>query len=383
MKRMNLTAVLLAAALMTGCGTAKPVVEDVPLPQTESAEIQTTAERITDSAAETTAPIVTEHETTAPTVTEKANTAAEEETEETEFYMEFIGGGAGSFDVTDQIGNPSLNGRTLTYTGEPVEAVVCLNQVGVEDVIEELNVTFFLLNEGIPQPFSLDGGEPSLFVTVPYPKEEQDRDHFYNVQFQPSNVPYGDTSCLALFAVVDEACHFQVNTMFAQSCLGTPFYLTADSEEHAVSWQAEMPVWGEKTKFDWNPSRDSATLGVAITKPLTSLDQLRMNTAFHTTEPLTACFTSDYATEMEFFAFVDGRPAPLFNGSWYCSLQTEKNTLYELPVDMDVIPKGDHCIYVVPLNMNGSAPYTSAYCKQKTELRNVIESGYVYDVVIE
>lgn len=311
-------------------------------------------------------------------------------TEETEaspvLFPELVGGGAQvGYDVIDNE-YTSLAMKSMIYTGEDVSANIYLTYEVSDDKIEDVTAIFFLLNEGVPQPFYFeDAEEASIYASKTYSKEELLEDHFFQVHFQPSYVPYGEETCMSLCVLIDNNYYFtERNIDLDCYCAGIPFYLTADSEAHAVAWEEKIPEWGGLADCEWNWETDSSTYGTAVMEKLTDVGQLKINTAFTTKEALYAYFSTakdtQKDTEYEFLAFADGKPADLFNGSWYCSLKVDPERLYELPLDTESLSVGEHRIYILDLQpWKGHATEESDTVK----LSGLVGNAQVYCVRIE
>lgn len=284
---------------------------------------------------------------------------ATQETEETEatsmLFPEHVGSGASmSYDVIDDE-QVSLAARSFVYTGEELSANICLTYGVSDEKIEDVTAIFFLLNDGVPQPFYFeDAEEASVYASRTYSKDELLEDHFFQVRFQPSYVPYGKETCMALCVLIDNNYYFTEKNIDTDAyCAGIPFYLTADSETHAIAWEEKVSEWGEEADIDWDFETDSGTYGVAVAEELTDVEQLKLNTAFSTDQDLFAYISTGKDTvkdtQYEFLSFVDGKPTALFQDSWYCRMKVDPVRLYELPLNTESLSTGEHRIYILKL----------------------------------
>ncbi len=313
-------------------------------------------------------------------------TEAESESSEIKLPVHVGGGTVMKTDILDEEKN-SIARKTLTYAGEDISMDFYLNFQVADEKIETLTATFFLLNDGIPQPFYFEDAEQeAMYASLTCEKNELARDCSYRIRFKPAYVPYGEKTCMSLMVVVDNNYHFTYPaTISGVCCSGMPFYVTAESELFAAEWDEAIPVLGSQAEIEWKYGEDSATRGkVAITEKITDASQLPEDTAFSSGEPLYAVFSTapdaDENEEIQLFAFIDGKPAALFDGSWYCDTYIDPCQLYEIPLDMSQIPSGEHLIYFMWLSEKQS--YKMKYEETEKAQNTLSDFAVAYDVII-
>lgn len=339
--------------------------------------------------------ISTEESAMQSIITEE-NFLAELETEETENDTEQseinlpVYVGSGTTMITDALDNEksSIARKTVIYTGEDISIEFYLKFQAADEKIETVTATFFLLNDGIPQPFYFENAtQETMYSSITCDKNELAKDCFYKVRFQPAYVPYGKKTCMSLVVVVDNNYHFTYPTTISTACCsGIPFYVTAESVFCAVERDEEIPVFGAPVEFEWKHGEDSSVNGaVAVTEKIIDSSQLPEDTAFTSGGPLYATFAGGPDTleneEIQLFAFVDGKPAALFEGSWYCSAYINPNQLYEIPLDMSQVPSGEHLIYFLRL-MPECQYYMMKYDKTEDAHNTISDAATVYDVIV-
>lgn len=313
--------------------------------------------------------------------------SAEAENENVNIYPEHIGGNSSSsFNMYELNGTPQ-RGLDEVYTGETFSFDFVYDKNCSDETVETITIIVVLLNDGVPQPFYWNGAEEeSMYVSFVQTREEAMISTQYNIRFDPAYVPYGDTTCMSLLIIDQMNISFTYERTYAlASASGWVFNITADTPEHAIDRQETVQEYGYP--IDYVKGKDASDLnGVAITTKLISDVQFNLNTAFTTDEPLYGTFEvwskEEEGKSMEFLAFMDGAPAALFDGTWYCSLDVEPGGLYELPLDMEQIPAGEHLIWIVDLNMadvtNRPTPI------EGTDYEVGVGGGaYMYDITVE
>lgn len=305
-------------------------------------------------------------------------------TQEEPYFPFLVFGGAGSLtfytEEKEQIFEYGAN-LNLTYTGEPITltAKYEYEREHMDDPQQITSATtmVFLLNDGIPQPFYWgDAEEETLYVTfqttfaeavdsrcyqVPGAEEDYDgvvltmkeveEKQYYSLRFTPADVSYGETNSMTLIFLNLQNDNFSnPHTQCYNGGMAQQFVITADSKTNEIVRDITVPVCGQVSEF----ARDSytgSTLGVAITEKVVSKEQLKINTVLTTDQQLYATYTPNNWREEEeeliLFAFMDGKPLYAFDGSWYCTMYTDSDELYEIPLDMSQIPSGEHLIGVM------------------------------------
>lgn len=138
-------------------------------------------------------------------------------------------------------------------------------------------------------------------------------------------------------------------------------------------------------EYQWDESKDPESLEVIATEKITSGEQLGFHTALETGEPLYASYTASgdikENTELQIFAFMDGKPLNALDGSWYCRMNVNPGNLFEIPLDMAQIPSGDHLIYFLSFDTAQSGLITG---KGETDsgIHGVGVGAYVCDVKV-
>lgn len=237
------------------------------------------------------------------------------------------------------------------YSGERMTFTARCN--GYLKHVDYMNCTVMLLNDGIPQPFFWDGAEEEqLFYTLQWDSRMPEEGIEFEFSFIPRNVPYGDRASIALVIGMTPGVHFsEKNVLVTAGMDGFTFNITADSPEHAVLWEEAIPEYGGVSSYVRESAETDTLGGVAVTEKLTSDTQLNTyHTAYRTSGPLYGMKSSWRFNEKEedlvFYSFVDGVPKPLFDGSFYCQGVIWPGELYELPLDMEQIGKGEHQIWI-------------------------------------
>ncbi len=276
-------------------------------------------------------------------------------------------------------------GQTLKYEGERIRLHLYVNEQQNDERIETMTTTVFLLNNGVPQPFYWEGAEEeTMHATFTADREEMYTGLNWDLSFEPADVPYGAKSAMTLFFVIQENYHFTApNINLLNGGGGLVFYVTAASETYAASRDVKLPVAGEQGTYSFNPDKDSNYGAIAITNKVTSGDQLFLNTALTAEEQLYATFIVPWECEentaFDVFAFMDGEPLYAINGSWYYRMYGDPNVLYEVPLDMNKIPPGDHlfCFYWF-------RPEYEHYLVENEDENDygVGVGAYVYDVIV-
>lgn len=81
---------------------------------------------------------------------------------------------------------------------------------------------------------------------------------------------------------------------------------------------------------------------------------------------------------------MDGAPAAVFDGSWYCAIEdVDEGQLYELPLDMEQIPPGDHLIWGLYLDMSEITDRPTPADDEMYYQVSVFPSTYIYDIIVE
>lgn len=317
--------------------------------------------------------------------------AATEEVEEStmgEEMFRHIGAGSGYamniLKEEDQI----LIGNRETYNGEEMTFTASLAYDVTDSSVENVTEIVMLLNNGIPQPFYWgDSEEEAEYFVIKSAREEAAVNRKYAVRYLPKNVPYGDTAHITLLVshMIDQNFSFP-GTICVAGSSGCGYDITADAPEHEVIWEEEILQKGGASTYVRGAEAEE-TWDIAVTTALVSDSQLSLNSAITVAEgePLYGIYSlwkySESGREDNIlYAFVDGYPAPLFDGSYYCRMSIEPGGLYEIPLDTEQLTKGDHLIWIAkiesreltePSDMEDGAGY-GAGC-----------GSYVYDIIIE
>ncbi len=270
---------------------------------------------------------------------------------------------------------------SMTYTGEPV-SMIAKYDYSIEHIDDPQQITsattlVFLLNDGIPQPFYWgDSEEETLYVTlqttfaeatdslyyqvpgvegdfggVVLTMEEVEEKQYYPFRFTPTDVSYGKNNSMTLVFLNLQNEHFNnPHLQCHNGGMAQQFVITADSEANELTRDITVPVCGQVSDFD-RGSYTGSTLGVAITEKVVSGEQLKINTVLTTSQQLYASYTPNNwqkkEQELMLFAFMDGKPLYAFEDSWYCTMYTDSDELYEIPLSMSRIPSGEHLIGIV------------------------------------
>lgn len=336
-------------------------------------------------------------------------TEMETETEagtETAYNFEFLGySGSGwlSF-YTEERKQIFECGKSLDipYAGEDISLIAHyeFGRDNIDDPTKLISATtmVLLLNDGIPQPFYWgDAEEEALYVTFQttyaqaederyyqVPGEEGDYDgvvltmdelqekQYYPFHFTPAEVSYGKNNSMTLMFVMLQNDHFSnPHTYCTNGGMANQFLITAASEEYEKKRDVTVPVCGKVADYV-RDKEDGDTAGVAITEKIVDGDQLKVNTVLNTSEQLYAAYSAhtdmEENTEMILFAFMDGEPLCVFDGSWYCNMYVDPGNLYEIPLDMSQIPPGEHLMGIMQFSV------------EAVGLRNLDREEQVYHV---
>ncbi len=310
----------------------------------------------------------------------------ESETEAEELFP-FVGAETvHAMNLYDMEKNPIM-GKSTVYEGEEISVQIEFRVDVKDEKVEDMTTMVFLLNDGIPQPFYWeDATEETMFVAIDMNREKDcGVDYWYNIRFRPSYVPYGSDTCMTFVMMTQLDYHFtNPFTSMMTGGGGLKLFLTAASEEYAVSREESIPVMDGISDYEWKSGTDSDTLGIAVTNKITKGEQLYRNTAFTNDEPLYATFVGDRCEEdekeIQLFAFMDGKPLYAFDGSFYCLTYTKSKQLCEIPLDMSQIPPGEHLIYFLDYDTKKEGYIAQKY--EKNGSGAIPVAAYVYNITI-
>lgn len=276
---------------------------------------------------------------------------AEIVTEETKELFPIPSTAMGGEYITDLEGNKV---KAIEYTGERMTYemstyILQTRENGPENFIG----VFFILVDGYLQPFYFgDSEEEVLYASINEASSEELSK--YTFSFDPIYAPYDDTAYVTfILSYVPDYLFDTNNVMLYTYDIAVSCKLSSATEECAVEYEKAESTLEINTDFDAGGAQTAGQKWV--TKKLTSVNQLRINTFFDTDEQLfmTTVDSVDAGEteDVRVFAVVDGKLANLFGGNYYVDFRQEPGVAYEVPLDMDYFSKNEnHQVYFIKLN---------------------------------